>query len=154
MVARQSVGETAAEPRSETTWSICGDLTATDRQNVARYNGWMLVWMALWIAARFLMEGWAPARSGPLAWGLIAATTLPGVMALRAYMRFVREADELLRKIQLEALALAFGVGVLFMMAWRLVEKAGGPGLDVNDPVLAMFVVWVAAQWWGARRYQ
>jgi hypothetical protein len=146
MVSRESV--------EEARWSLCGELTANDQRNMVRYNAWLGAWMLLWVAVRFAGEGWAPAREGVLAWALIAATILPGVATLRAYVRFVREADELLRKIQLEALALAFGVGAVFMMAWRLVERAGGPALDVNDPLLVMFAVWLGAQWWGARRYR
>jgi hypothetical protein len=134
--------------------SFCGDLTANDQRNMARYNGWLVAWMALWVGARFLVEARGEQLAGPLGWGVVALTLVPGALAVGTYVRFLREADELLRKIQLEALALAFGVGVLFMTSWRLVEKVGGPQLDVNDPVLVMYVVWVTAQWLGARRYR
>jgi hypothetical protein len=145
------VGQEAIEQRR---WTLYGDLTVADQQNLRRYGGWLLGWLVLWIGVRLAMEGWPPAQRGPLAWALIAVATVPGIFAIAAYVRFVREADELLRKIQLEALALAFGVGALFMTGWRLVEKAGGPALDVNDPLLVMFAVWAAAQWWGTRRYR
>ena len=138
----------AADPRT----SLCGDLTANDRRNVMRYNAWLLGWMVLWSGALLLIV--RTGLSGPVAWALAAVTVVPGVFGLRAYVRFLREADELLRKIQLEALALAFGIGVLFMMSWRLFERLGAPKLDLNDPVLVMFVVWAGAQWWVARRYR
>jgi len=112
----------------------------------------MLGWMVLW-ATTLLLIGKA-GLSGPAAWALAALTVVPGVIGVHAYIRFLREADELLRKIQLEALAIAFGVGVLFMMTWRLFERLGGYRLDLNDPVVIMFVVWAAAQWWNARRYR
>jgi hypothetical protein len=134
--------------------SFCGDLTANDERNMRRYNGWLLAWMGVWMAARFLVEWRGEQLAGVLGWGIAALTVVPGVLAIGAYVRFLREADELLRKIQLEALALAFGVGTLFMMTWRLVEKVGGPQLDVNDAVVLMFVVWIGAQWLGARRYR
>jgi hypothetical protein len=138
----------------ERRWTLYGDLTPGDQQNLRRYGAWLLAWVALWLGVRIAMEGWPPATRAPLAWALIAIATVPGLFAIAAYVRFVRAADELLRKIQLEALALAFGAGALFMMAWRLVEKAGGPGLDVNDPLLVMFFAWVGGQWWFARRYR
>jgi hypothetical protein len=142
------------ETMEERRWSLCGDLTAHDERNLRRYTGWLTLWCILWIGVRLAMEGWAPAQRGPLSWALILVAVLPGLFTIRAYMRFVREADELQRRIQLEALALGFGAGALFMMAWRLVEKAGGPGLDVNDPLLVMFFVWMLAQVLVARRYR
>ena len=137
---------------ADTRPTFCGDLTANDRRNVRRYNAWMLGWMVLW-ASTLLLIGKA-GLSGPIAWVLAALTVVPGLIGVSAYIRFLREADELLRKIQLEALAIAFGVGVLFMMTWRLFERLGGYRLDLNDPVVVMFVVWAAAQWWNARRYR
>ncbi len=132
--------------------SVCGDLTANDRRNVMRYNAWMLGWMALWAGVLMLVA--KAGLAGPVAWALAALTVVPGVIGVSAYIRFLREADELLRKIQLEALAIAFSVGVVFMMTWRLFERLGAPTLDLNTPVLVMFVVWAAAQWWNARRYR
>ena len=144
--------EESLRAAADTRASYCGDLTANDRRNVMRYNGWMLGWMVLWAGALLLIA--KAGLAGPLAWALAALTVVPGVLGLHAYVRFLRQADELLRKIQLEALALAFGIGVLFMMSWRLFERLGAPELDLNDPVLVMFVVWAAAQWWVARRYR
>ncbi|HEX2059549.1 MAG TPA: hypothetical protein VHK90_02310, partial [Thermoanaerobaculia bacterium] len=90
---------------------------------------------------------------GALAYGLTAATIVLMTMAARAYVMFLRGADELLRKIQLEALALAFGAGGVFMIGWRLCERLGAPKLDVNDPFVVMAVVWGLGQWLGFRRY-
>src|ERR1044072_5487938 len=70
--------------------------------------------------------GWGPAAH-PHGGALAALTAVPGLVGIRAYIRFLREADELLRKIQLEALAIAFGVGVLFMMTRRLFARLRGP---------------------------
>src|ERR1044072_7891919 len=136
----------------DTRSTLCGDLTANDRRNVRRYNGWMLGWMVAWAGVLLLIR--KAGLSGPLGWALAALTAVPGLVGIRAYIRLLREGDELLRKIQLEALAIAFGVGVLFMMTWRLFERLGGYELDLNDPVMVMFVVWAAAQWWNARRYR
>jgi hypothetical protein len=135
-------------------WSVFGDLTAKDQRNFSRYSGWLVLWLAVWVAVRVAMEGWPPAQGGPLSWVLIAAAVAPGLVTVAAYMRFLREADELVRSIHLEALALGFGAGALFMLAWRLVEKAGGPALDVNDPLLVMVLVWLLGQALVARRYR
>ena len=142
------------EMTARTRSTFCGDLTAQDHRNLMRYNLWCLAWALLWVAASMAVKRWGAPLQGLPGWLLAAVTVVPGIVAIRAYFVFLREADELLRKIQLEALALAFGTGALFMMTWRLIERVGGPKLDVSDPVLVMFVVWALAQWLGARRYR
>lgn len=148
------VGQEAVPAMEERRSSLCGDLTARDARNLRRFNGAALGWMVVWMAVRFWMESEGAALGAPLSWVLVAIATLPGLPVLTAYVRFLRQGDELLRKVQLEALALGFGAGAVFMMGWRLVEKAGGPDLDVSDPLLVMVLVWALAQWWGARRYR
>jgi hypothetical protein len=79
--------------------------------------------------------------------------TLLGAAVVWSYVTFIRRADELLRKIHLEALALGFGAGVVFMLGYRLFERAGAPELDVSDPILVMMLVFTAAQLLLNRRY-
>ena len=90
---------------------------------------------------------------GPVAWGLTALTIALLVMMVRAYVIFLRGVDELLRKIQLEALAFSFGASTVFMMGWRLCERLGAPKLDVDDPLIVMIFVFALGQWLGIRRY-
>ena len=77
-----------------------------------------------------------------------------GVVACARYVRFLRRADELLRQIQLEGLALGFGAGMVFMFGYALAERAGAPPLDVADPLLPMAGCWVLGQWLATRRYR
>ena len=88
-----------------------------------------------------------------MAWVLTAATILLFTGTVRAYIVFIRNADELLRKIQVEALALSFGTATIFMIGWRLCERLGAPQLDVDDPLLVMVITWAIGQWMGMRRY-
>jgi hypothetical protein len=77
----------------------------------------------------------------PQGWPRYAAAglhTALGVLTLASYVAYLRSCDELERKIHVEALALGFGVGAVWMMAWRLLERAGAPQLDVNDGLLVM----------------
>lgn len=73
--------------------------------------------------------------------------------SMRSYVSFLRQADELLRKVHLEALAFAFGAGIVAMMGYRLCERLGAPKLDVNDAALVMLLCWLGGQWLGSRRY-
>lgn len=86
-------------------------------------------------------------------WFLTAISVILTVLSMRSYIAFLRQADELLRKVHVEALAFAFGAGIVFMMGYRLCERLGAPKLDVNDASLVMLLCWTAGQFVGARRY-
>lgn len=90
---------------------------------------------------------------GAIGWALVAAVVGLLVLTLRAYIGFLRNADELLRKVQLEGLAMAFAAGTVFMVGYRLSERLGARRLDINDPLLVMVVAWGIGQWFGWRRY-
>jgi hypothetical protein len=129
----------------------CAGMTETDRKNQMRFVRWTLAWAIAFVLATFLLEdGRLPEAA---AWLVALAPSLLGLGAIGAYFRFLRDADELLRKIQLESLALAFGAGMLFMLGYRLHERAGAPGLDMNDPLLVMCLVWAGSQMYLNSRY-
>ncbi len=133
-------------------WAGCG-YTATDRRNLRRFNLWTFAWVAGWLATILLIRVRGLA-AGPVAYALVLATVLLGLQTVRAYLRFLRQADELLRKIQLEALALGFGAGAVFMVAYRLCELLGAPRLNAADPLFVMALTWAASQILVARRYR
>ncbi len=133
-------------------WAGCG-YTDRDRRNLRQFNLWALVWMAGWIAASYLIKHQLIA-TGPLAWALVLATAVLGILAIRSYVHFLRQTDELLSKIQLEALAFGFGAGAVFMVAYRLCERLGAPRLDTTGPLMVMVVVWAVSQLLVARRYR
>ena len=62
---------------------------------------------------------------------LVALTPLvPMAFALVAYLRFLGRMDELGRRIQLEALAFAFGAAGMLTFAYGFLENAGFPTLS------------------------
>ena len=131
----------------------CSSLyTPRDARHLRTFNWWLAASMVLFLVATYLLAGQIIGR-GAVAYGLTAGTIGLMGMAVRAYVIFLRGADELLRKIQLEALALAFGITGIFMIGWRLCERLGAPKLDVDDPLMVMIVVWAVAQWMAYRRY-
>ena len=126
--------------------------TPQDTRNLQFFSGWCLVTALTFIAATILIgEGFI--EPGPLAWAITATAIFFSAMAVRAYVVFMRHADELLRKIQLEGLALGFGAGVIFMLGYRLLERLGAPKLDIADGVLPMMIFWTIGQYLGYRRY-
>ena len=125
--------------------------TPRDAHNYRVFSGWMMGVVFVFAAATILIDGkFIPAAAG---WALTAATAVLAVVAMRSYILFLRTADELLRKVHLDALAFAFGAGLITMMVWRLCERLGAPKLDVNDAALVMILTWTAGQYLGARRY-
>ncbi|MDP9194126.1 MAG: hypothetical protein M3P06_20710 [Acidobacteriota bacterium] len=125
--------------------------TPRDLRNYTQFTWWMTAGMLVFAAATILIDGkWIPDSAG---WALTVTAIVLMVFTVRAYIHFLRNADELLRKVHLEALAMAFGAGVVAMMGYRLCERLGAPKLDINDPFLVMLLVWVGGQYLGARRY-
>jgi len=132
--------------------SACDSLfTPRDTQNYKVFTAWMIAASIDFAAATILIDGkFIPSIAG---WALTAAAIVLMLFTIRAYISFLRQADELLRKVHLDALALAFGMGVVVMMGYRLCERLGAPKMDVNDPLLVMMLVWIGAQLVFARRY-
>lgn len=138
-----------SESRSTRSW--CGDLTALDRRNQWRYVFWALAWMASFVGATFLLkQSWA---AGTIGYVVAFLPNLPGVGAVMAFVHFLRHADELQRKIQLEALGWGFGCGAIFMIGYQLLERAGLPRIDTSSPLMVMVVCWAVATIVVARRY-
>src|SRR5688572_30573055 len=126
--------------------------TLRDGRNYMRFMYWMMASLVVFGVASVLIRR-EILRPGVIAWTLVFSAVVLMSAAVCAYMQFLRNADELLRKVHLEALAFAFGVGAVMMMGYRLAERLGAPSLDVNDPLLVMMLTWLAGQWVGARRY-
>ena len=125
--------------------------TPRDSRNYRIFSTWMIGGVVAFAAATILIDGkFIPAAGG---WTLTALSVVLMAIAMRSYITFLRQADELLRKVHLEALAFAFGAGVISMMGYRLCERLGAPKLDVNDASLVMILCWVGGQYLGSRRY-
>jgi hypothetical protein len=141
--------------------------TARDRRNERRVNLWLPA-AALAYAAATAAQRWHESlpRALPwlqrfpglqtlhwLTWLLAGLATLCTVQAVRSYLVFLREADELLRRIQTEALALGFGVGAAFSLLYPLLAQLGAPDFGGNGIFVVMMLSWSAGIWLGSRRY-
>lgn len=127
--------------------------TPSDRRHERRILYWTLAWSVLFVlAAMALKFDWV--EPGLPATLLTLATAIPGIGVLLAYVRLLREGDELRRKIEMEALALAFGVGVLGGLTYELVGEAGWlPEADVNNLLVGMILTYVGGVLYGRWRY-
>ncbi len=102
-------------------------LNARDRRNVRPIKIHALLWSVFFlVAALVLPAGGGDLESQPAwAWA-IAALPIPfAVMLAHHYLRFIRETDELMKKIHLEALAAGFGVAFVVGMGFILLGQLG-----------------------------
>ncbi|HSS47689.1 MAG TPA: hypothetical protein VLX28_01965 [Thermoanaerobaculia bacterium] len=126
--------------------------TQRDRRNQGRVNLWSFAWALSFVAVMLeIKKEWL---SLGMTLAGVGVTSILGVATLLAYRRFLLEADELRRKIEVEALALAFGVGVVGGMSYWLLAVCGAvPPEDFFYVFLAMILTHPLGVLIGRRRY-
>jgi hypothetical protein len=136
-------------------WQVIKSCSGTelDRRNQYRFAAWTLAWGITYVAASWALKSDRDLAS-PLTWGLAIGPALLSIVPVFAYMRFLRMADELLRKIQLDGLAMGFAAGVLLVAGYQLFEAAGAPALQTDDILLVMIFGWMLGQFVGMWRYR
>ncbi len=134
-------------------WSLCFS-NKRDRRYQNQIVAWGFAWSFTWVfATKSLLSGWLPAGAPRL--GLILLATGFGAGMVWAYLRFLRATDELRRKIEIDALALAAGVAMIGGVSYRLLKMAGFvSGMEPMDIViLLMSGTYMIAVLLGFRRY-
>jgi hypothetical protein len=111
----------------------------------------MVIYAVMLLASALLM------KYGPSSvwWSIPLALVpmIPLLLALRAFLRFFHHIDELQRRIQLEALALSFGVTCLVTWGYGLLGYAGLPALSLIWVPPFMMTLWgigvhIASRWY------
>lgn len=129
------------------------DLTPSDIRNYRRANLLLFGWMIVLFVATFSISWWGE-NMGWAAWILAGVPTVAFVVALASFAHFIRNADELTRRIQLEALAVGFAGGLVFMFGYALYERLGAPALDITDSAVAMVICYLVTMFVVQRRYR
>ena len=116
-------------------------LTTRDRRNLRPLNIVApLCGLSVLAAALLLPRGDGSIEAQPL-WGWVltaVAIAMSGMLAF-FYLRFVRGLDELWHRVHMEAMAAAFGVGVVWGLAAYLLAQMGVP--DVEELTWVLMVV-------------
>ena len=146
---------TSSEVKSRSWWQVIKNSSGTelDRRNEKRFAGLSFVWAVSYVAASWTLKADLD-LANPLVWFLVAAPNLIAIAAVFAYLRFLRMADELARKIQLEGLALGFAAGLLVATGYQLAEAAGAPQLETDYIIVMMIFSWTIGQLLGIWRYR
>ncbi len=129
-----------------------GGLTERDRRSSRKVNLWALVWMSCWVGVGLLISR-ELVPPGAASYAAVLVTTALGVGTLLAYVKFLREAEELERKIQLDALALGFGVGLVAIVLWSMLAELGAVEGDPAHLLFFMMFPYCLGLWLGFRRY-
>ena len=127
--------------------------TLQDKRNSRRFTLWCLAWAATYVGAHWALKAHLELVT-PLVWLLVATPILVMVAAVFSYMHFLRNADELLQKIQLQGLATGFGAAVVFVTGYQLLEAAGASEMQTDHLLMVMMFSWVAGQLHGVWRYR
>jgi hypothetical protein len=89
-------------------------------------------------------------------WIALAANVVVGIGLILMYVRYLQRLDELQRKIQVDAMALALGVGVVGGIAYAAANAIGLIALEGNIAIFSalMAVVYSIATVVGTVRYR
>jgi hypothetical protein len=132
-----------------------GFYTARDARNQRRFNLWLCAAVLVYLGATAALR-WRASMPGSLAWLpwlLVGCASILAILATRSYLVFLRAADELLRRVQTEAMALGFGAGAVFSLLYPLFERLGAPVLAGEMTAVVMMISCAAGAWLGTRRY-
>ncbi len=124
-------------------------------RNTAQLAAWTLFWVAVLALARFGPEHlWNDQKT--VNWIAVAVSLLVGIGWIAAHARFLRELDDLQRKINMDALAITLGVGLVAGFTYAVAGHAGIVTVEGNIALLPilMAVVYVVAILIGNMRYR
>ncbi len=133
---------------------LCTKLPARDVKNANALNLWALVWVANLVIITFISKyEW---YSAPLPITIAFALSIGiGIGMILAYKRFLKELDEMERKIQLDALALSVGVTLVAFGGYSILDKAAVvPELQASHLIMLIAITYIAGIIAGRIRYQ
>ena len=130
-----------------------GDGTAVDRENNRRFTIWCFGWATAVVAATWLVESF-DSIDGALAWLVAMSPNVFALGALVAYLRMLRMADEMQRRIHIEGLAIGFGAGWIFTIGYLVLQSAGAPDLPLTTTILVMTAGWIVGNIIAVRHYR
>ena len=127
--------------------------TPAEQRNIRSIWIWCVLWAAGFIVSSGLVESLQ--LHGPIAWLLGIIPLALSIPAIRANIRFVREADEFMRKVQLEGIAIGFTAGSIFCIGYYMLEStAGAPRLPMVIALIPLTFGWAIGSLLVAARHR
>jgi hypothetical protein len=126
--------------------------TETDQRNLRLVWIWTIVWAAGFSAVVVALRN--AQLQGAFAWVLAMVPFVLGMPTVRAYLRFLREADEFMRKVQLEGIAIGYGAGAILCLGYVVLERLGAPELPMIAALVPFSFGWAVGSFLVAARYR
>lgn len=116
-------------------------LCERDRNNLQRFRRWFLLFAATFVLAVIFLGPTDGGLEQTPPWRFVVAILplLPGYFAARAYLEFLREADELIKNVHYEAASKSFLLVVLLGVVYSLASQVFGEWEDAGA------ILWVIA---------
>ena len=102
---------------------------------------WLLAWLLSYMAVTLLFKLHILLPGGT-SWLVALLPSVVGVVGFSLYLVFLYTCTGAQRRPHVLALALGFCGGAFFILGYRLIERAGAPPLDFNDPFVVMAALW------------
>ena len=115
-------------------------LCERDRTNLKKFSRWFLLFALTFVLAAIFL---GPTDGGfeqtpPWRFGSAVLPLLPGYFALRAYLKFLSEADELLRGVHYEAASKSFILVIVLGIVYYLASQVFGEWEDAGAVLWAI----------------
>ncbi len=132
--------------------AACRTMPERDRRNARIANWWLFAWCVTFLPALYFFRR-DQMPPGIVSWVAVVVPIVLAVCGVLAFIRFLRQADELQRQIQMEALALGFGAGFVASFGLELLEEVGIGSFGAPDTFSAMALFYLIGMLIGTRRY-
>lgn len=132
--------------------SSCTNTRPTDRTNHRRFHVAMLGWALVFVLSSAVAS--TNTYGGIAHFAATLAPSVAGLPAVGLFIRYIRDTDELVRLIELQALAIAAGALFVTLPAVQVAQGALGVNAIAFVPLLTLSVVYGAAVTLLRRRYQ
>jgi hypothetical protein len=122
------------------------------RRNLILFSIGMAAYAAVLILSQKILAAGVEDETARIA--LLLSPMLPAVFICGVVIRSIRQLDELQRRLQLEALALAFAGTALITFGYGFLEDAGLPRLSMFAVWPLMGILWLVGGLAGRMRYR
>lgn len=115
-------------------------LCERDKTNLQKFGKWFLLFLLVFVGAVIFLGPTDEGLEQTPPWRFVLAILplLPGYFAARAYLKFLREADELIRNVHYEAASKSFILVILLGIVYYLASQVFG---DWDDAGLILWAI-------------
>lgn len=127
--------------------------TKAEQRNIRSVWIWCLVWVAGFCGVTTALETF-PQLLGSFTWALALIPIVLSIPALLANIRFIREADEFMQKVQLHGIAIGFAAGFVFCLGYDVLERVSAPHLPMLFAIAPLGFGWAIGSFVVAYRHR